>query len=451
MKQGEMLSVEEKFIKARIVLLKGDPFIGKFLLLLGDPIDVSKNGRRNYKALKELKTMATTGTKLYYNKEYIEKLEFKEFLSLILHQLLHCIMMHSPRGIGKNERLWNMASDLWVNERLKINQDNYRENKDIDYILFKDSLISDDKGKSEMSVDDIYIDLLEQFNDQIGKAKSDLSLGGEGESGQSGSEFLGGYGGEGDIILDIGNKNVNIKDFKMDMISPEQVGERSEDVINQISEMNVSASVHSTIVGQGTSLVTGEEIIPRKAKSKWYRYLDRYLSKIYRFENSYSTPNKNLLYTRIIHKGPRRSVSKKLTSVVIAIDFSASVWNTKEDLEKFWFHISNISKKYKAGGRVLLWDTKVRLDLNLSKFKPNKQYKLPKGGTDPMSIYDYLKEEKIKYDVLLILTDSYFKQEQLKALENKDNKNTLWISSGDHRAFTKLNKTIRKGKVFKLK
>ncbi len=446
-----MLSVEEKFTKARIILLRGDPFIGKFLLLLGDPIDVSGNGRKNYKALKDLETMATTGTKLYYNKKYVDKLNFKEFLSLILHQLLHCIMMHSPRGVDKSQKLWNMAADLWVNERLKRNQNDYRENRDIDYILFEDSLTSDDKETSDMSVDDIYIDFLEQFNDQVGDAKSDLSLGGEGESGQSGSDFIGGSGGDGDIILDIGNKSVNIKDFEMDMISPESVGESSEDLMKQISKMNVSSNVHSTIVGQGTSLVTGEEIAPRKASSKWYKYLDRYLSKIFRFENSYSTPNKNLLYTRRIHQGPRRSVSKKLTSVIIAVDFSASVWNNREDLEKFWFHISNIAKKYKAEGRILLWDTKVRVDLDLSKFNTNKEYDLPKGGTDPTTVYDYLKEKNMKYDVLVMLTDSYFKEKELKILENKDNRKTMWVTSGDHRAFMKLKNTIRKGKVFKLK
>ena len=451
MNEDEMLSVEEKFTKARIVLLKGDPFIGKFLLLLGDPIEISEDGKTNYKALKDLKTMATTGTKLYYNKEYVEKFEFKEFLSLILHQLLHCIMMHSPRGVGKNERLWNMAADLWVNERLKQNQNDYRENRDIDYILFKSSLTTDDKETSTMSVDDIYIDFLEQLNDQTGDAKSDISLGGEGESGQSGSDFIGGSGGDGDVIIDIGNKSVNMKDFKMDMISPESIGESSEDLMKKISEMNVSSNVHSTIVGQGTSLVSGEEIALRKAGSKWYRYLDRYLSKIFRFENSYSTPNKNLLYTRRIHQGPKRSVSKKLTSVIIAVDFSASVWNTRDDLEKFWFHISNIAKKYKAEGRILLWDTEVGVDLDLKKFNPNKPYKLPKGGTNPMAVYDYLKDKNMKYDVLLMLTDSYFKEEELKALQGEDNKKTMWVSSGNYRAFRKLKNTMKKARVFKLK
>lgn len=446
-----MLSVEDKFTKARIVLLRGDPFIGKFLLLLGEPIDVSGNNRENYRALKDLETMATTGTKLYYNKTYIEKLNFKEFLSLILHQLLHCIMMHSPRGLGKNEKLWNMAADLWVNERLKQNQSDYRENRNIDYILCENSLTSDDKAISYMSVDDIYIDFVEQFNDQIGDVKSDLSLGGEGKSGQSGSDFTGGTGGSGDIILDIGSKSINTKDFEMDMISPEDLGESSQDLMKKISEMNVLSNLHSTIVGQGTSLVTGEEITPRKSSSKWYRYLDRYLSKIFRYENSYSTPDKNLLYTRRIHQGPKRSVSKKLTSIIIGVDFSASVWDTKDDLERFWYHISNISKKYKAEGRILLWDTKVRVDLDLSKFNPNKSYKLPKGGTNPIAVYDYLKENHMKYDLLVMLTDGYFKEEELKVLKEEDNKKTMWVTSGNHRSFVKIKNTISKGKVFKLK
>ena len=153
----------------------------------------------------------------------------------------------------------------------------------------------------------------------------------------------------------------------------------------------------------------------------------------------------------MIHKGPRRSVSKKLTSVIIAVDFSASVWSTRDDLERFWFHINNIMRKYKAEGRILLWDTQVRVDLNLSKFNPNKQYDLPKGGTDPMAVYNYLEEKGMTYDVLIMFTDSYFRQEEFEVIKKQDNKKTLWITSGDHRAFMNLKNNIEKAKVFKLK
>ena len=110
---AKKLTVEEKFTKARVVLLKGDPFIGKFLLLLDKPIECGgENSKDNFPVLGNLKTMATTGTALYYNKDFVDSLSFEEFLFMLLHQLLHCTTMHPARAVGKNQKVWNLACDL---------------------------------------------------------------------------------------------------------------------------------------------------------------------------------------------------------------------------------------------------------------------------------------------------------------------------------------------------
>lgn len=429
------LTVEEKFTKARVVLLKGDPFIGKYLLLLDKPIECGgedKNGI--YSVLGSVKTMATTGTKLYYNRAFVDKLSFEEFLFVLLHQMLHCTTMHTARAIDKNEKIWNLSCDLWINNRLRDKQKDYRDNRNIVYDLYEGELFSDDKRIVDMSVDDLYSEFMEQYDSQVGN---------------SGSTF--GPNGEDDkVTLKSGSKNINLGDYNPDIIKPENVGESSADLINKIGEMNSASYVHAELVGTSTNLLKEQEIGIQKSQTKWYKYFDRHLKKVFLYDMSYSTPDRNLLYTRRIYKGPTKATSDKLNQVIIAMDCSASVWSDKNSMEKFWFHINNIMKKYQADGKVLLWDGEVGLEIDLSKFKVNKKYDLPKGGTKPTSVYNYIEKNKIKYDVLVMLTDAGFKQQDFEKLQKLDDKKTIWVVSGKHKAYKKLNEYVKLAKTCKL-
>lgn len=448
------LTVEEKFTKARIVLLKGDPYIGKYLLLLNDPIECGgENSKNNYSVLEDVKTMATTGTKLYYNRKYVEKLSFEEFLFELLHQLLHCIALHPARGIGKHPKVWGMASDIWVNNRLMARQEDYKENRNISYKPPNNLLVSDDRRISDMSVDDIYAEFMEQYGEQKRSLQNrSIDRGNENKESSSSESGESLEGGDVDSNINIksGSKTINLEQYNSDMISPENVGESSSDLDKKMSEMNASASVHAQLAGKSTGLLSEQEISMQRSTTKWYRYFDRFLKKTFNYETSYSTPEKSLLYTRRIYKGPMKSATDKLSPVIVAMDCSASIWSDKDAMEKFWFHINNIMKRYNADGRVLLWDGEVGTDLDISKFKPRESYTLPKGGTRPISVYEYIDENKIKHDVLVMLTDAKFQEKDLKLISKEDNKKTIWVLSGDHRSYKTLEKYIDKAKVCKL-
>ena len=431
----KQLTVEEKFTKARVVLLKGDPFIGKYLLLLEKPIECGGEDNNNiYPILGELETMATTGTKLYYNREFVDGLTFEEFLFVLLHQMLHCTTMHTARVADRNEKVWNLSCDLWINNRLRDKQTDYRENRNIVYDLYEGELFSDDRRIVDMSVDDLYAEFMEQYDSQTGEKGANPGPGGNDDT----------------VTLQSGSTNISLGDYKFDMIKPENVGERSADLINKIGEMNGASRVHSELVGRSTNLLKEQEIGMKRAPTRWYKYFDRYLKKVFLYDTSYTTPDRGLLYTRRIYKGPTKATSDKLNQVVVAMDCSASVWSDKESMEKFWFHINNIMKKYHAEGKVLLWDGEVGLEIELAKFKVNKTYDLPKGGTKPTSVYEYIDKHKIKYDVLVMLTDAGFKHQDLEKLEKLDDKKTIWVVSGKHKVYKRLCEYVKIAKICKL-
>jgi predicted metal-dependent peptidase len=60
-------------------------------------------------------TAATDGESLFFNPAFIAPLTAAELDGLIVHEVLHCALMHVPRRRGRDCLLWNIAADIHVN------------------------------------------------------------------------------------------------------------------------------------------------------------------------------------------------------------------------------------------------------------------------------------------------------------------------------------------------
>lgn len=63
-------------------------------------------------------TMATDGTGLFYNPEWIMKLDAAELEGVAAHEVLHCANKHHTRRGKRNAKLWNKACDYAINRDL---------------------------------------------------------------------------------------------------------------------------------------------------------------------------------------------------------------------------------------------------------------------------------------------------------------------------------------------
>lgn len=63
-------------------------------------------------------TAATDGDKLYFNPEYMSKLNDQQQLFVFAHEVLHVALDHIDRSEGKNHYLWNIATDAIINAYL---------------------------------------------------------------------------------------------------------------------------------------------------------------------------------------------------------------------------------------------------------------------------------------------------------------------------------------------
>jgi predicted metal-dependent peptidase len=65
--------------------------------------------------------MATDGTRIYYNRAFVDGLTPAELEGVLAHEVMHCALGHHCRRGGRDSRRWNEAADLAINPILLNN------------------------------------------------------------------------------------------------------------------------------------------------------------------------------------------------------------------------------------------------------------------------------------------------------------------------------------------
>jgi predicted metal-dependent peptidase len=100
------LSPADRMARARSALISAQPFFGCLLLSLE-----SRESR-------DFPTMATDGTRLFWNPDFVSGLAEAEIESVLAHEVLHCALQHHARMGGRDPERWNKACDYAVNRDL---------------------------------------------------------------------------------------------------------------------------------------------------------------------------------------------------------------------------------------------------------------------------------------------------------------------------------------------
>lgn len=64
-------------------------------------------------------TAATNGVKIFYGRTFIKHQTVDEVLFVLLHELMHILLDHLPRRIGRHAKKFNIACDIVVNDLLR--------------------------------------------------------------------------------------------------------------------------------------------------------------------------------------------------------------------------------------------------------------------------------------------------------------------------------------------
>lgn len=67
----------------------------------------------------EVPTVATDGTRLLYNPEFLQSVSDTELLGILAHEVLHCALLHPFRRGNRDHKRWNHATDYAINGELR--------------------------------------------------------------------------------------------------------------------------------------------------------------------------------------------------------------------------------------------------------------------------------------------------------------------------------------------
>lgn len=95
----------KKLTDARLQILKEYPFFGRLLLHLRF-------------GLAACRTAFTDMRRIVFDPAFADRLTPDEIQFVMLHEVLHCVLKHCTRGVGKQPFIYNVACDIVVNSTL---------------------------------------------------------------------------------------------------------------------------------------------------------------------------------------------------------------------------------------------------------------------------------------------------------------------------------------------
>ena len=201
------MSVEDKIIYAEYAIKIKRPFYYYILMSL------------NKRYTLEVDTLAVSTGNLYINPNFVLKVSLPELVFIVLHEICHVAMMHTSRGVDKDGEVWNIATDLFVNEHLIDELGAHRDHTPVQFnrpnehddkykVAFPDGALSNcNIDLANDLVENIYNDLM----DLKMKTPQQQNQGGQqgGQSGKQGGQQGSQSGQQGSQSGQQGNQSGN--------------------------------------------------------------------------------------------------------------------------------------------------------------------------------------------------------------------------------------------------
>ena len=380
------MKVERRFKAIKIGLMRSD----QFGLLRG----VAMHGKTYLTT--DVPTAATDGRDCWFNPDFL----FKQVANgdkgaafIMVHEWMHKAGMHMVtyrRLSERNPMLTNMSADYWNNDRIILADPN--------------NLLTEmpvDKDGVPMGLHDIkYRDwtITRIFNDLLEQQEDGGDEGEEGEEGEDGNIDGGGGGGGKPPSFDEHDWEGAKK------ITAEEVKELKRDVEEAIRQ-NIHAGRRAGTGSLRDALGLEELIAP---KVDWRQALRIFMNSTCRKKerSSWRRPNRRYLHQDIVMPTLEGNSVKE---VVFARDASGSM-GFDDALTKVTSEMVGIAKMLDIEKIHLIdWDGAVEyrgvFSSDTFKNAPEVKRVFGGGGTDPKCVVEYLKENNIKPDCVVMLTD----------------------------------------------
>lgn len=394
-------------------------------------------------------TMAVSCKKMFYNKKFVEELEFEELMFTNLHEIAHVALMHVSRRKNRDPELWNIACDLYVN-RLLAEEFNMLPGE-----TSANGLVKFLKGALYCGTIDLEEDYAERIYEELyrqaqengynnsklqdiqdgkkyhfeykGSGASNSSKKNNGYYGSRGTARLSDYNPTFEMDLTPGTYAVDISDDGSDQLNKENDNRK----ILQDARTRYEMSNRNAGDGAGLLKFKVDEIL--KSHLDWRKLLRKYCIRATRSDTSFAKPDKRMYYQRAIYPGQAMDGMAELRGVKVCFDSSGSI--SDRDIAYFYGQVRDILKEFKIKAELIYWDTDIASCGDFSDFAEMKRVEAcGRGGTDPTCLFEYFdsKKCKVKPVVTLVFTDGYIGGNLNKPSWKRKYKDTIWVMTKDY-------------------
>ena len=391
-----MVNNMDDLIRARIELLKQNPFYGRLALML------------ELKEQNDIPTAATDGEYLYYNKDYIKKMTPENRQAIILHEMLHVALGHIWRRDERIHHVWNIACDYAVNA-----------------IVYRDGFIIPEGWMFDRQ----YINMgSEMIYDKIKKNFKQISMCGMGGGGGGGGKEKKdgkGNGGGGKNGKDKQN-GANGGSEKCPCGSSHKYWGKAQ---SSKSAKRIKAKWEGAISDvakktRGTVPAEFERMMKEmQPKENWKRILMSYLS-VSTSDFDFLRRDRRTLDTPFYI--PDLRSEEKLDNIVCVVDTSGSIGG--DQLNRFLAEIKSILKLFpNTKGWFINCDAEIHDSRPLEEVKKLNSF-AGGGGTDHNPVFREIERKHLNPKVVICFTDLY-----TSFPDKKPNYPVLWLVTQDGR------------------
>jgi predicted metal-dependent peptidase len=360
------LSTEDHIFQAKVWLVLHQPFFSHLVLeqhYVPDPEGVP--------------TLSTDGKAVYYNPEFVSGLSVEILAGAICHELMHNLLFHLSRRRNRIAELWNLATDIAVNNDL-IETGLRLPEGSIRHPEFKG-----------MNAERIYAILHEEYTSA---ASNQTGTGDKGKGEDTMTRFLAGYGVKKEDLL---NTHDRWKDACGDDTDNIWISKLFKGLA-AAGKADYGGGVPGNCVRMVQALIS--------PKVSWKEKLAHVLS-FYLKPHDFDAGRPNLKY---LSQGLYLPALKLEIphQVIAALDTSASI--CRETLRSFWGELLELMQEV-DNVKAVAFDTVVYEFDALSGQAADHGFSGPVmkggGGTDFRPVFRYIEEDCIFPDILLIFTD----------------------------------------------
>jgi len=362
--------IEQNVSKFKIDLLRKMPFYGDIVANLDIQADLT------------VPTACTNGLNVRYSPRFFGTLTRGQQNFVIMHEVFHILLYHCKRDKDKNPAMWNVAADIVVNEMLRgvmyDMQSNGIECEKPEQGVFAIA--------NNETVENIYAKIMND-NAKTKKDSNKLLI----------RDRYASWGGHKLTAINIPSD-----------LWPQPLTEMEEELLkSQIVELVRRASSQTRSPFGHCKIPDAILKIGARSYLNWKKLLRDYMETDRSDETSYATPERKYLHMDLILPG--HDMSEEVVEEVWAfVDSSGSIG--QEDINSFLTELYHIIKQFQCVMNVCYWDTAVgdvyrgiRSQKELMNCLPHHS-----GGTNINCVYEWIKANKVKPSVMLILTDGMY-------------------------------------------